>query len=138
MPIISFPLISSNVEVSLWILASIHKLNRKNVKFIWGKDQQDAFDKLKHLFTSSPILKNPDSDKPFIIETDASNFAVGAVLSQEFEGKLHPVAKLLASVSTIKGLSLSGFLKIGAEVNKCFNVEIITELKSQFQLFTFQ
>jgi len=33
-----------------------------------------------------------------------------------------PTAKLLASVSTIKGLSLSEFLKIGAEVNKCFNL----------------
>jgi len=77
----------------------IHKLTRKNVEFVWGKDQQDAFDKLKHLFTSAPILRNPDSDKPFIVETDASNFAVGAVLSQEFEGKLHPVAFLSKSLT---------------------------------------
>jgi len=62
----------------------IHKLTRKNVEFVWGKDQQDAFDKLKHIFTSAPILRNPDGDKPFIVETDASNFAVGALLSQEF------------------------------------------------------
>ena len=61
-----------------------HKLTRKNVQFVWGKDQQDAFDKLKHIFTSAPILRNPDGDKPFIVETDASNFAVGALLSQEF------------------------------------------------------
>ena len=77
----------------------IHKLTRKNVPFVWGKDQQKAFDKLKHLFTSAPILRNPDSNKPFIVETDASNFAVGAVLSQEFDGKLHPVAFLSKSLT---------------------------------------
>ena len=77
----------------------IHKLTRKNVQFIWGKEQQKAFDKLKQLFTSAPILRNPDSNKPFIVETDASNFAVGAVLSQEFDGKLHPIAFLSKSLT---------------------------------------
>ena len=77
----------------------IHKLTRKNVPFDWGKDQQKAFDTLKHLFTSAPILKHPDSNKPFIVETDASNFAVGAILSQEFDGKLHPVAFLSKSLT---------------------------------------
>jgi len=77
----------------------IHKLTRKNVPFKWDKDQQKAFDKLKYLFTSAPILMNPDSNKPFVVETDASNFAVGAVLSQEFEGVLHPVAFLSKSLT---------------------------------------
>ena len=77
----------------------IHKLTRKNVPFIWGNDQQHAFDKLKEMFTSAPILRNPDSNKPFIVETDASNFAVGAVLSQEFDGQLHPVAFLSKSLT---------------------------------------
>ena len=70
----------------------MHKLTRKNVSFNWGPDQQKAFDKLKELFTSGPILRNPDSNKPFVVETDASNFAVGAILSQEFDGQLHPIA----------------------------------------------
>jgi len=77
----------------------IHKLTRKNVQFIWGKEQQKAFDKLKQLFTSAPILRIHDSNKPFIVETDASNFAVGAVLSQEFDGKLHPIAFLSKSLT---------------------------------------
>jgi len=48
----------------------------KNVQFVWGgKDQQDAFDKLKHLFTSASILRNPDSNKLFIVEIDASTFS---------------------------------------------------------------
>ena len=70
----------------------MRKLTRKNVSFNWGPDQQKAFDKLKELFTSAPFLRNPDCNKPFVIETDASNFAVGAILSQEFDGQLHPIA----------------------------------------------
>jgi len=40
----------------------IHKLTRKNVPFILGNDQQCVFDKLKEMFTSAPILRNPDSN----------------------------------------------------------------------------
>jgi len=77
----------------------IHKLTRKNTPFIWGPEQQRAFDMLKELFTSAPILKHADSNKQFIVETDASNFAIGAVLSQEFDGQLHPVAFMSKSLT---------------------------------------
>jgi len=77
----------------------IYKLTRKNFQFDWGKEQQKAFDTLKHLFTSAPFLKHLDSNKPFIVETDASDFAVGAILSQEFDGKIHPVAFLSKSLT---------------------------------------
>jgi len=81
------------------IARPLHKLTRKNVPFLWGSDQQKSFDKLKELFTSAPILRNPDSNKPFIVETDASNFAVGAILSQEFAGQLHPIAFISTSLT---------------------------------------
>jgi len=54
---------------------------------------------LKELFTSAPVLINPDSNKPFIVETDASNFAVGTVLFQEVDGKLHPVGFISSSLT---------------------------------------
>jgi len=63
------------------IALPLHKLTRKNVPFVWGSDQQKSFDKLKELFTTAPILRNSDNNKPFIVETDDSNFAVGAILS---------------------------------------------------------
>eukprot|EP00833_Pecoramyces_ruminatium_P010577 jgi/Orpsp1_1/1184609/evm.model.c7180000090259.1 len=72
---------------------------KKKCSFNWSPDQQKAFDKLKELFTSAPILRHPDSNKPFIVETDASNFAVGAILSQEFEGQLHPIAFISTSLT---------------------------------------
>jgi len=73
------------------IARPLHKLTRKNVSFNWGPDQQKAFDKLKELFTSAPILRNPNSNKSFVVETDASNFAVGTILFQEFDGQLYLV-----------------------------------------------
>jgi hypothetical protein len=50
------------------------------------------FDTFKKAFTSPPILIHHDPAKPFIVETDASDFALGAILSQSgIDGLLHPV-----------------------------------------------
>ena len=52
-----------------------------------------AFEALKKAFTTAPILMHPDFQKPFFLESDASDFALGAVFSQPSEdGCLHPVA----------------------------------------------
>ncbi len=54
---------------------------------------QAVFDTLKMAFTSAPILIHLDPTKPFIVEMDASNFALGTILSQfGIDGLLHPVA----------------------------------------------
>jgi hypothetical protein len=59
----------------------------------WNSTAQVAFDTLKMAFTSAPILIHPDPAKPFIVETDASDFALGAILSQfGIDGLLHLVA----------------------------------------------
>jgi transposase InsO family protein len=52
-----------------------------------------AFETVKRLLSESPVLVQPDESRPFTIETDASDFAIGMVLLQEGpDGKLHPVA----------------------------------------------
>jgi hypothetical protein len=51
-----------------------------------------AFQQLKDAFTSTPILKYFDPALEVIIETDASNFAIGCILSQKHTVRLHPVA----------------------------------------------
>ena len=48
----------------------------------WGNEQEVAFKELKMVLCSAPILAKPHFDKPFILDTDASQYAVGAVLSQ--------------------------------------------------------
>uniref|UniRef100_A0A8C7ZML9 Gypsy retrotransposon integrase-like protein 1 n=1 Tax=Oryzias sinensis TaxID=183150 RepID=A0A8C7ZML9_9TELE len=76
------------------IAAPLTKLTSVNSPFIWTQEAQAAFDKLKALFTSAPILIQPDPLRQFIVEVDASDSGVGAVLSQrESEtGKLKPCA----------------------------------------------
>jgi hypothetical protein len=60
--------------------------------FKWTRECGIAFRRLKQMFTSAPILRHFDSSLPIRLETDASDFAIGAVLSQPFEGRWHPVA----------------------------------------------
>jgi hypothetical protein len=57
-------------------------------KFVWGKEQQRAFDDLKHRLCSGLVLSFPNMQQPFEIETDASDYVVGAVLTKHG----HPVA----------------------------------------------
>ena len=68
-------------------------LTKKDIKWTWTPACQDAFDKLKEMFTTGPILTHFDDTGPTKLETDASDFALGAVLSQLCEDeKWHPVA----------------------------------------------
>ena len=62
-------------------------LLEKDVKFHWEKEQQEAFEEIKNVLCTAPVLEYPLFDEPFIITTDASNFALGAVLSQGEIGK---------------------------------------------------
>src|SRR6266576_608795 len=66
-------------------------LTKKNKLWTWTAKCQVAFDILKESFTSAPVLMMPDVNKPFALQTDASDHAIGAVLMQEDEnGDLHP------------------------------------------------
>jgi hypothetical protein len=68
-------------------------LTCKDKPFSWNPTTQAAFDTLQMAFTSAPILIHPDPAKPFIVETDALDFALGAILSQfGIDGLLHPIA----------------------------------------------
>jgi len=66
----------------------MNKLTRKDEKWRWEKKQQKAFEQLKEIFTSRPILATPDLDKEFRVEADTSNFATGGVLSVKCEDEL--------------------------------------------------
>ena len=73
----------------------LNDLTKKDIPFTWKEAQQMVFDTLKLRFTTAPILAYPDNDRVFRLETDASDFATGAVLSIEQNGKWHPVAFFL-------------------------------------------
>jgi hypothetical protein len=67
-------------------------LLKNNTPFVWNADTDEAFNTLKRLLTCQPLLQYPDFSKPFVLTTDASNDALGAVLSQGDIGRDLPVA----------------------------------------------
>ncbi|KAG7674262.1 hypothetical protein KSW81_006082 [Nannochloris sp. 'desiccata'] len=69
----------------------LYQITRKNQIFTWLPRHQEAFEQLKLALTTAPVLAPPDFNLPFEIHTDASDFAAGAVLSQEGN---HPIAFL--------------------------------------------
>ena len=62
--------------------------------FVWGAEQQEAFESLKGAVSSAPCLAIPDPQREFIVHTDASGYATGAVLMQQFDEGLRPIAFL--------------------------------------------
>jgi len=65
----------------------------KYVPFVWGPEQQAAFDLLKKAFTSAPILRHFDYDREIIVEKDASDYVSAGILSQHDDDcVLHPMA----------------------------------------------
>ncbi len=76
------------------VAAPLTFLTSSKTRFAWSEAAQGAFDRLKGLFTSAPILITPDPEKQFIVEVDASDFGVGAILSQRssLDDKIHPCA----------------------------------------------
>src|SRR5579859_7147809 len=65
------------------LVTPITALLRKNPKFEWTGEVQWAFDELHTAFTSAAILRQFDPSLPVVLEADASDFAVGAVISQK-------------------------------------------------------
>ena len=74
------------------ITKPLAKLLRKDVRFEWGVEQQEAFEKLRSCLTAAPLLRHPDFEKPFVLRADSSGYAIGAVLSQEYDDGECPVA----------------------------------------------
>ena len=63
-------------------------LTEKNSKFVWSDQKQTAFDTLKQLLTTAPVLSYTLlQDQPFLLDCDAFNVSVGAVLSQVQDGE---------------------------------------------------
>uniref|UniRef100_A0A8C7ZXU4 ribonuclease H n=1 Tax=Oryzias sinensis TaxID=183150 RepID=A0A8C7ZXU4_9TELE len=75
------------------VAAPLHRLTTAKVRFIWDEGADKAFTELKRRFSTTPILTQPDPSKQFIVEVDASESGVGAVLSQRAsDNKVHPCA----------------------------------------------
>jgi hypothetical protein len=64
----------------------------RGAKYISSIDLKNAFQKIKDALVSAPVLSSPDFSKPFVIQTDASNTGLGAVLTQDLDGDERVIA----------------------------------------------
>ena len=64
------------------IAKPLHSLTEKTAKFEWTSKCQTAFEELRHRLITAPVLAFPDYEREFILDTDASDTGIGAVLSQ--------------------------------------------------------
>jgi hypothetical protein len=95
------------------LVACMNELLRQHVPFRWGPDQQAAFDRLKLLLTTAPVLRLPDFSKPFEVITDASVNGTGAVLMQEG----HPIAFASKKLSPAERNYTTGEQELLAVIN---------------------
>merc|ERR1711893_81089 len=80
------------VESYSEIVEPMIRLTDKGAKFVWTPECQSAFETLKVKLTSAPILGFANMEDPFVLDTDASDVAMGAVLSQVQEGQEKVIA----------------------------------------------
>lgn len=74
------------------IARPLHALTRKGERFHWDEPQEQAFVQLKKCLISAPVLAVPKDQGQYVVDTDASDFALGAVLHQEQDGVLRVIA----------------------------------------------
>jgi len=79
-------------------------LTRSEQVWTWSGREQMAFEDLKMAVTTAPVLMSPQDSEPFRVEADSSDFATGAVLSQQLtvDGKWHSVAFYSKSLSSME------------------------------------
>ncbi|XP_066969202.1 uncharacterized protein [Macrobrachium rosenbergii] len=74
------------------IAQPLTNLLKKNTKFLWSTECEKAFNKLKSVLVSEPILSSPNFNKPFVLAVDASDVGIGGVLFQRDDKEMHPVS----------------------------------------------
>ncbi|CAI7801781.1 unnamed protein product, partial [Closterium sp. NIES-53] len=76
------------------IAAPLTDLLKKDTPYKWGTPHQQAMEQLQTALTTAPVLILPDPEKDYVVEADASDQAVGAVLMQDHGNSLQPIAYL--------------------------------------------
>jgi len=85
------------------IAALLHMLVRKEQKWKWKREQEEAFEKLKTVFTTEPILAILDINREMRVEADTSDYATGGVLLTKCkDGKWRPIAFISKSLNAME------------------------------------
>ena len=81
------------------LVQPITELTKKNKRFEWTSEHQKSFEALKNKLSEAPVLAHPQIGQPYILYTDASNYAIGAVLTQENNSEEHVIQYLSKQLS---------------------------------------
>ena len=73
------------------IAEPLSRLTKKSVNYYWGPDQDKAFNKIKDIMTTEPLLIHFDPERETQLKTDACGYAIAAILEQKVDGKFKPV-----------------------------------------------
>jgi hypothetical protein len=80
-------------------------LKGKDKEWNWGEEQQKAFEEIKTVIISEPVLVLPRDEGKFKVETDASNFGIGAILSQQQNSFWHLIPFMSKNSPKQKGIT---------------------------------
>lgn len=81
------------------LVAPLTALTKKRHKWSWTDECEESFNAIKQHLVSAPVLTCPDFSRPFKLQTDASSFGIGAVLTQDFDDGERPICFLSRSLS---------------------------------------
>jgi hypothetical protein len=96
----------------------LNQLKGKDKEWNWGEGQQKAFEEIKMVIISEPVLVLPRDEGKFKVEMDASNFRIGAILLQQQNSFWHPIAFMSKTLTE-------------AERNyKIYDKELLTTIKA--------
>ena len=125
--------------------SALLRLLKKDVAFIWGEEQEHAFNALKNALTSAPVLGFPNFNEPFILVTDASGKGLGAALMQrDSRNKNRPIAyasRILNnaesrySITDLETLAIVWALRHFRDLIYGYSVTVYTDHKAVKDLF---
>ena len=116
----------------------LNNLTRKEEKWRWRSEQQEAFEQLKHVFISRPLLVVPDIDKKFRVEADTSNFVTGGVLSIKCEDNKWRLVTYISKSLNETERNYKIYNKELLAVIRCLEVwrHFLEESRSKFKVWT--
>lgn len=86
------------------VIHPLLKLLKKGVKFLWTSEHQSALDELKAVFYKEYVIEHPDFERRFFLQTDSSDYGLGAVLYQKDEDSRERIVALISR--TLRGPEL--------------------------------